>query len=468
MDEIRSKLLRGLPKIDEVLLLLKKGDTFAKAPKDLVVDACRQIVAAIRKDILAERADTLPPSAEEVAELVRRRVESMQSAKLRRVINATGIILHTNLGRAPLCKEALDRINEVARGYSNLEFDLATGKRGLRYDHVKDLLCGLTGAEDALVVNNNAAAVLLVLNTIADGKEAVVSRGELVEIGGEFRIPEVMKRSGAVLREVGTTNRTRPRDYEEAIGERTAVILKVHTSNFRIVGFTEEVELARLVGLGKERGIPVVNDLGSGCLIDLDRYGVDREPTVKDAVRAGADVVTFSGDKLLGGPQSGIILGRKDLLQKIEKNPLNRALRVDKLTLAALEGTLRQYLSEEDAVTRIRALKTLTEPPEKVEKRARKLLTTLKKTAPEGFTFSLKKGCSMAGGGSLPSQEVATSLIGVRSKKMTANEVEERLRGLAVPIVARISGDEVLLDLRTIDEEEFPLIKEGLMRTASP
>jgi L-seryl-tRNA(Ser) seleniumtransferase len=244
--------------------------------------------------------------------------------------------------------------------------------------------------------------------------------------------------------------------------------LKVHTSNFRIVGFTEEVELAQLVGLGKERGIPVVNDLGSGCLIDLDRYGVDREPTVKDAVRAGADVVTFSGDKLLGGPQSGIILGRKDLLQKIEKNPLNRALRVDKLTLAALEGTLRQYLSEEDAVTRIRALKTLTEPPEKVEKRARKLLTTLKKTAPEGFTFSLKKGCSMAGGGSLPSQEVATSLIGVRSEKMTANEVEERLRGLAVPIVARISGDEVLLDLRTIDEEEFPLIKEGLMRTASP
>jgi len=240
----------------------------------------------------------------------------MQSAKLRRVINATGIILHTNLGRAPLCKEALDRINEVARGYSNLEFDLATGKRGLRYDHVKDLLCGLTGAEDALVVNNNAAAVLLVLNTIADGKEAVVSRGELVEIGGEFRIPEVMKRSGAVLREVGTTNRTRPRDYEEAIGERTAVILKVHTSNFRIVGFTEEVELARLVGLGKKRGIPVVNDLGSGCLIDLDRYGVDREPTVKDAVRAGADVVTFSGDKLLSGPQAGVILGRKRPLAK--------------------------------------------------------------------------------------------------------------------------------------------------------
>ncbi len=333
---------------------------------------------------------------------------------------------------------------------------------------MKDLLCGLTGAEDALVVNNNAAAVLLVLNTIADGKEAVVSRGELVEIGGEFRIPEVMKRSGAVLREVGTTNRTRRRDYEEAIGEQTAVILKVHTSNFRIVGFTEEVELARLVGLGKERGIPVVNDLGSGCLIDLDRYGIDREPTVRDAIRAGADVVTFSGDKLLGGPQAGVILGRKDLLQKIEKNPLNRALRVDKLTLAALEGTLRQYLSEEDAVTRIRALKALTEPPEKVEKRARKLFATLKKASPEGFRFSLKKGCSMAGGGSLPSQEVATSLIGVRSEKMTANDVEGRLRGLAVPIVARISGDEVLFDLRTIDEEEFPLIKEGLMSMASP
>ncbi len=467
MDERRSKLLRGLPKIDEVLLLLKKGDTFAKAPKDLVVDACREIVAAIRENILAERADTPPPSAEEVAERVRRRVESMQSAKLRRVINATGVILHTNLGRAPLCEEAINRINEVAGGYSNLEFDLAAGKRGLRYDHVKDLLCGLTGAEDALVVNNNAAAVLLVLNTIADGKEAVVSRGELVEIGGEFRIPEVMKRSGAVLREVGTTNRTRLRDYEEAIGEQTAVILKVHTSNFRIVGFTEEVELARLVGLGRERGIPVVNDLGSGCWIDLDRYGSDREPTVRDAIRAGADVVTFSGDKLLGGPQAGVILGRKDLLQKIEKNPLNRALRVDKLTLAALEGTLRQYLSEEDAVTRIWALKALTEPPEQVEKRARKLLATLRKASPEGFRFSLKKGYSMAGGGSLPSQEVATSLIGVHSEKMTANEVEERLRGLSVPIVARISGDEVLFDLRTIDEEEFPLIKEGFMSMAA-
>ena len=289
------------------------------------------------------------------------------------MINATGVILHTNLGRAPLCREAIERVVEVARGYSNLEYDLEKGERGLRYDHVRGLLCALTGAEDALVVNNNAAAVLLVLNALSEGKEAIVSRGELIEIGGEFRIPDVMEKSGARLREVGTTNRTRLSDYERAIVPETGIILKVHTSNFRIMGFTEEADLASLVALGKKHHLPVVDDLGSGCLIELDRYGLEREPTVRDCLAAGADVVTFSGDKLLGGPQAGIILGKREFLERIRKNPLNRALRIDKLTLAALEATMVKYLRPAEALADIRVLRALTEPVADVKKRAKRL-----------------------------------------------------------------------------------------------
>jgi len=356
-DEQRRALLKGLPKIDEVIISLERQGMLGRAPKYIVKSICRSVVEDLRKEILNAKKDVKKirvPSPEEVVDRVIAIIDGLREYSLRKVVNATGVILHTNLGRAPLCADAVKRLLEVAGGYSNLEYDLRRGERGLRYDHVQGLLCSLSGAEDALVVNNNAAAVLLVLNTFAQGRKVIVSRGELVEIGGEFRIPEVMEKSGACLSEVGTTNRTRLKDYEKAITPETALILKVHTSNFRIIGFTEDADLTSLVALGKDRGVPVMYDLGSGCFAELNHYGLEREPTVRDVIATGVSVVTFSGDKLLGGPQAGIILGQKDILEKIKKNPLNRALRIDKLTLAALEGTLMQYLEPETALHNLR------------------------------------------------------------------------------------------------------------------
>ncbi|HLE19410.1 MAG TPA: L-seryl-tRNA(Sec) selenium transferase, partial [Syntrophales bacterium] len=334
MDDQKKAMLKSLPKIDELMILLEKKGVFAGAPRNLVKSISQAAVDGLRQAILGGKDKDVNPSLptlERVALQVEREVRSLSRYRLRRVVNATGIILHTNLGRAPLCPEAIERLVEVGASYSNVEFDLETGRRGLRYDHVRRLLCALSGAEDALVVNNNAAAVLLVLNTFAEGKEAIVSRGELIEIGGEFRIPEVMEKSGARLREVGSTNRTRLSDYEKGlVSGETGIILKVHTSNFRIVGFTEETKLEALLALGQKYHVPVMDDLGSGCFIELDRYGLEREPTVQEVLATGVDVVTFSGDKLMGGPQAGIILGKEKILEKIKKNPLNRALRIDK------------------------------------------------------------------------------------------------------------------------------------------
>ena len=464
MDDHRKELLKHLPKIDELMLVLEKQDLFERTAKEIVKEVCRTVVGDLREYILSGADDLdqwrMPPG-EQVADRVRERVESLHRLRLRRVVNATGIILHTNLGRSPLCPRAVAAMVEVSRGYSNLEFDLQQGRRGLRYDHVQGILCTLTGAEDALVVNNNAAAVLLVLNTLADGKEAIVSRGELIEIGGEFRIPEVMEKSGARLREVGATNRTHLKDYEKAISKETGLILKVHTSNYKIVGFTEEIALPALVALGKKHGVPVMDDLGSGCLIDLGRYGLEREPTVADTLQSGVDVITFSGDKLLGGPQAGIILGKREILRKIKNNPLNRALRIDKLTLAALEATLMQYLNPAAALSEIRTLRALTAPVSVMASMARRLISGLRRLNLPGFTFRLHKGVSLAGGGSLPTQEIPTTLISVRCASLSVNQIEERLRQLHVPIIARIVEDSLLLDLRTIAEEEFALIKKG-------
>ena len=463
MDDRLKEFLKNLPKIDEILITLEKDGFSEEFPRNVVVDTSRSLVGEMRDAIVASKGK--PPrlySARKAAEEVKKRLLKLREYSLKKVVNATGIILHTNLGRAPLSEKAIERIVEVSRGYSNLEFNLEKGKRGIRYDHVRKILCSISGAEDAVIVNNNAAAVLLVLNTLSKEKEAIVSRGELIEIGGEFRIPEVMEKSGAILREVGTTNRTHLSDYENAINDTTGLILKVHTSNFRTVGFTEEIGLPALVEIGKKKGIPVINDLGSGCFVSLERYGFEREPTVQEALKTGVDVVTFSGDKLLGGPQAGIILGRKKALKEIGKNPLNRALRIDKLTLAALEATVNEYLNIDRAINNVRSLRALTESQGEVKKRAKKLLALLKRLSPEGFSFYLKDGMSLAGGGSLPTQEIPTVLLVVNSERLSSGRLEKKLRLLEVPIIARIYEDEILFDLRTIDEDEFGLIEAGL------
>ncbi|PKN37531.1 MAG: L-seryl-tRNA(Sec) selenium transferase [Deltaproteobacteria bacterium HGW-Deltaproteobacteria-2] len=465
MDDIKKELLKKLPKIDEILLILEKQNIYDLAPREIVKETCRKVVQDLRNKIVnakkKQSAESCPDAAA-VAQEVEKSIKGLYRYSLRRVVNATGVILHTNLGRAPLCPEALQRIMEVGKAYSNLEFDLAKGERGQRYDHVSSLICALTGAEDALIVNNNAAAVLLVLNTLADKKDAIVSRGELIEIGGEFRIPEIMKKSASKLREVGTTNRTRLSDYEKAVNDKTGLIMKVHTSNFRIVGFTEEADIESLVALGKSRGIPVMDDLGSGCLIDLDQYGLQHEPTVRETLATGIDVVTFSGDKLLGGPQAGIIVGKKEVLTKIKKNPLNRALRIDKFTLAALEATLMHYLNPVAAVKELRSLKALTEPVTAVKKRAEELITKLQEENFDSLKFSLQEDFAAAGGGSLPTQQIPTVLVAVNNKKMPATKMEEKLRQFEVPIIVRVDKDEILLDLRTVAEDEFGFIVEGL------
>lgn len=470
MEARKNELLRGIPKMDELLNQLQDMGLMERTSRDLVKSVCRQVLADWRRRILAAdesagERPALPGDLAEAASEAVRLIESLRGGSLRPVINATGVILHTNLGRAPLCEEALKRVAEAGRGYSNLEYDLQKGERGERYDHVRGILRLLTGAEDALVVNNNAAAVLLALNSLAEGREAIVSRGELIEIGGEFRIPEIMAKSGAHLREVGTTNRTRLADYERAISQDTALIMKVHTSNYRIVGFTEGTGLAELVAMGKRRRIPVVSDLGSGLLIDLAPFGLDHEPTIGEVMATGVDLVTFSGDKLLGGPQAGIIIGRADLIERIKRNPLNRALRIDKMTIAALEATLTTYLQPEEALVRIRILRALTEPVEQVRKRAARLLRLLKRMSLPGTTITLQPGFSFAGGGALPLQEIPTWLLAIQSSLLSANILDRRLREEA--LVARISGEKLLLDSRTLDDGELYLVRDALGKVVS-
>jgi len=461
MTKLEKKaILRQLPKIDELVDKVLKSESFSHLSFPLVADVCRKVVEEVRNDILSGT----PPAEGDIQERVFHRVidnlQQMTSFRFRRVINATGVILHTNLGRAPLTKGALKKIAEVAGGYSNLEFDLTKGERGLRYDHVRVLLKTITGAEDGLVVNNNAAAVLIALNTVARGKEVIVSRGELIEIGGEFRIPEVMERSGAVLREVGTTNRTHLKDYERAIGPETALLLKVHPSNYRVIGFTNEVSIEDLVKLGKKASLPVMFDLGSGSLIDLKRYQLAEEPTVQAIVQAGVDIVTFSGDKLLGGPQAGIILGKKGLIATIMKNPLNRALRIDKLTLAALEATLMEYLNPEQALANIPVLKAISEPLESVKKRALSIKRRLVKMVGQGLSVRLFEGKSVVGGGSLPGQELKTILLSLETEAFSPSQLAVKMRSLEVPIIPRVEADHVFLDARTIQEDDIePLVK---------
>jgi L-seryl-tRNA(Ser) seleniumtransferase len=378
---------------------------------------------------------------------------------LRRVVNATGVVVHTNLGRSLLAAEADEMLSLIAGRYSNLEYNLTVGKRGSRYSSVEDILCEISGAEAAMVVNNNAGAVLLCLETMAKNKTVIVSRGELVEIGGSFRIPDVMAKSGGILKEVGTTNRTHLRDYRNAIDEQTGLLLKVHRSNYSVVGFTAELSLRQLVDLGTKHGIPVMEDLGSGTFIDFSRYGLMKEPTVQESVATGADVITFSGDKLLGGPQAGIIVGKTAIVDEIKRNPLTRALRIDKLTLSALESTLRLYRDEAKAIRLIPTLRMLTMSAQEIEEKAKQLASRLQDIENARIDTQVVQRSSKAGGGSLPLLNLPSHCVGIKIQGCSANTLERRLRDNDPPIIGRIEEDRFIMDLRTVQEEEISIIE---------
>ncbi len=448
--KVDQRLLQAIPNVDKCLLRLLELPELEDVPVVVVKNSVRDVLARLRADILAGaevKATSL--ELEELVPVLTDRIRQEMRPRFRRVVNATGVIIHTNLGRSVLPAETAQVLAEAGTRYSNLEFDLETGQRGSRYSLVEKLLCDLTGAEAALVVNNNAAAVLIVLETLARGREVVVSRGQLVEIGGSFRIPDVMERSGARLVEVGATNRTHPRDYERAVTEETALLLKVHCSNFKVIGFTREVSLEELVALGAALNIPVMEDLGSGCFVDLSRFGLEKEPTVQEVVASGVDVVTFSGDKLLGGPQAGIILGRKDIIARIRKNPVNRAMRIDKFTLAALESILRLYLDENTACATIPTLAMIGEPVESVRKRARRLAKRLRSRIRD-CNVAVKETVSRVGGGAMPEQNLPSCAVELQPGTMTVNRLESLLRQLDVPVIGRIEDDRFLLDMRTV------------------
>ena len=461
------KYLRTLPSVDGILQQYRVKDLFGKYPRWLVVKTARIVVDEERKKILRSDPDLISEDSittENLSGKVSERISEVGQLSLRSVINATGVIVHTNLGRSLLNREVLQNLVTVASSFSNLEYNLDEGKRGSRYSHVEEILCELTGAEAALVVNNNAGAVLLSLSTIATGREVIVSRGQLVEIGGSFRIPDVMRNSGAHLVEVGATNKTHLKDYQSAITQDTALLLKVHTSNFQVVGFTSEVKLEELVRLGKERSIPVMEDLGSGCFIDLGRFGLSREPTVQEAVKTGVDVITFSGDKLLGGPQAGIILGKEAVIKRIRENPINRALRIDKLTLAALESTLRIYMEGDNAVEKIPTLRMLTLPYKEIEKRAKRLYRMLRKESSGAFHVEIMDDNSRVGGGALPLQDLPTKVISIKPMNLSVGDLMERLRRHRPPIITRIDDDRLLLDVRTLQKGESKII-EGAIKS---
>ncbi len=456
-------LLRQIPSIDELLGRPSLARLCEQVERGVVVEIARSALADLRA--LIARDPEAAGAALEPANLDARIAAAVTRAltlSLRSVINATGVILHTNLGRAPLPPQAIEHLRQTATQYSNLEYDLAAGARGRRDVHTARLLARLLGAEAAIVVNNNAAAVFLVLNALAKGGEVIVSRGELIEIGDAFRIPDIMAESGAVLREVGTTNRTRLADYERAITDRTRLLLRVHPSNFRIVGFTERASLEELVELGRRFSLPVFEDLGSGCLVDLSAYGLD-EPVARASLVAGAAVVSFSGDKLLGGPQAGVIAGKKELIERIRRNPLFRALRVDKLTIAALEATLLAYLR--GALDEIPALRMIRLLAEEIERRAKAFVERLRPQLPSGeVEIEIHSGESVIGGGSTPAQHLATRLIGVASVRYSAAQLEARLRQPAAgdPVLARIENETLVLDLRTVLPEQEPALAATL------
>jgi len=461
----KQKVLRRIPSVDRALERDDVKMLLQKYSRSVVLKAIQKKLESIRRKILTAQGTLIDEKRKIVdinAEEIEKMIQSFNNPHLENVINATGVVLHTNLGRSPLPEEAIENMKRIAHSYSNLEYDLEKGQRGSRYSHVEELLCEISGAEAAFVVNNNAGAVVLSLNSLADGKDVIISRGELIEIGGSFRIPDIMKRSGALMVEVGTTNKTHLNDYEEAISDNTGLILKVHTSNYRIIGFTSEVDLLSLIELGKRYHLTVVNDLGSGCLIDFSPYGLAHEPTVQEVVKTGVDVVTFSGDKLLGGPQTGIIVGKKAILKKLIKNPLNRALRIDKLILAALESTLRLYIDQEAVIKKIPTLRMITLPLEIIERRAVDFLKRLQKIIPDHVEIQVIDDISQVGGGAFPSQQLPTKVISIISKLISVRDLEKHLRENRPSIITRINKNQLRIDLRTVNEKEEMIIEASL------
>lgn len=450
----KSRLLRALPKVDECIMLLAK-DSEIMAPSSIIKSAVQNVIEFERQKILTSDGEREPLLMDDWLQRFRLNINSRLEPNLRRVINGTGVVIHTNLGRSVLAKSTTDCLVRAGGYYSNLEFNLETGRRGSRYSLVEKIICDLTGAEAALVVNNNAAAVLIALDTLAKNREVIVSRGQLVEIGGSFRIPDVMARSGAVLREVGATNRTHLHDYENAITEETAMLLRVHASNFRIIGFTAEVSPAEMVALAREKGLVTMEDLGSGSLLDFSQYGFPKEPTVQEIVQAGVDVVTFSGDKLLGGPQAGIIVGSRDVIERIKKNPLNRALRIDKFTLASLENVLREYYDLEEAVKNVPTLSMLTISSGKLKKRAQKIARRLRRKIEKTCSVSVSPTVSRVGGGALPEFSIDSWAVEFQPLSMRLSSLEKKLRQLPVPVIGRIENDCFILDVRTIQDVEI-------------
>jgi L-seryl-tRNA(Ser) seleniumtransferase len=459
----QAELLRQIPSVDELLLQPRLAALSSRVDRNLVVEVARAILSGLRARIAGDSKGTaLAANLESVEELVAAEVERILSRSLQPVINATGVILHTNLGRAPLSAAVVEEFRRTATQYSNLEYDLEAGARGKRDVHTAELLTRLTGAEAAIVVNNCAAAVLVTLAALARGGEVIVSRGELIEIGDGFRIPEIMEQSGAILREVGTTNRTHVGDYENAIGEKTRLLLRVHPSNFKVTGFTDKPSLEELVALSQRIGLPLVEDLGSGCLVNLSEHGI-AEPTVRESVEAAVGIVTFSGDKLFGGPQAGIIAGKKELIAKVRRHPLFRALRVDKLTIAALEATLSAYLRA--AWDEIPAMRMIRMTPQEIKRRAENFIRELRPELPlDEVEIEIADGVSLAGGGSTPAQSLPTKIIRIASARYSAAKLEQRLRRApsGTSVIARVEEERLILDLRTVFPEQEPLLVKTL------
>lgn len=464
---MKEELFRKIPSVDSLIQDKEIKLLFDKFGRAAVLDAVREELAKLRSRI--QGGKEIPKEKEFVAKDVAARVlhslDLRASPSLRRAINGTGIIIHTGLGRSVLAGAAREALVDAIRGYSNLAVDAETGKRGDRDTHLDSLLCQLTGAEAATVVNNNAAATVLILNTLAKGKEVIVSRGQLVEIGGSFRMPEVMATSGAILHEVGTTNKTHLKDYTEAVNENTGAILHVHHSNYRIMGFAEEPRIEELTELGRKHNIAVIDDLGSGALIDLRKFGLETEPLVQDSIKAGADVACFSGDKLIGGPQSGIIVGKRDVVNRIKKNPLKRAFRVGKLTIAALEATLKLFLNPEKLTEVHPTYRMLSLSLDVLKRRAQRLARNIKNKVGASAEIWVEDGSSQVGSGSVPVETIPTKLLAVKARRFSADELARELRKNSPPVFSRVQNDTVLLDTRTVLPDEDCWVEKALIDT---